>query len=117
MKRVERFLADMHLQSPEHHAIVQGLREIILGADPSVTEDIKYGGILFSAPTAFCGVFSYKHHVSLEFSEGAKLTDTQQLLEGVGKHRRHIKLETLNDIERKRVHEYVKLALALTHAP
>ncbi len=104
----------MLILSTEHHAIVQKLREIILSSHPGVTEEMKYGGILFSTSVAFCGVFSHTHHVSLEFSEGARLADPQRVLEGTGKHRRHIKLRELNDIKAKCVHEYVKLALALT---
>lgn len=114
MERVEKFLADILILSTELHAIVQKLRAIILSSHPGVTEEVKYGGILFSTSVAFCGVFSHTHHVSLEFSDGARLADQQRVLEGAGKHRRHIKLRELNDIEAKRVSEYVKLALALT---
>lgn len=60
----------------------------------------------------FSGVFSYTRHVSLEFPEGASLPDPHQVLEGGGKHRRHIKLRATKDIAEKQVREYVGAAYA-----
>jgi hypothetical protein len=76
-----------------------------------VSEEVKYGGLLFSQGAPFCGVFSYTRHVSLEFGEGASLPDPHQVLEGAGKLRRHIKLGSLQDISDKHVGEYLVLAL------
>jgi len=69
--RIAKLLEDIRLVSPERFALVQTLREIILDLDASITEEIKYGGFLFSADKSFCGIFSYTKHVSLEFGEGA----------------------------------------------
>lgn len=112
MERVDKYLADIRILSTKNYEIVQRLREIILSSHTGIVEEVKYGGILFSSSSVFCGVFSHAHHVSLEFSEGAKLADSQRVLEGSGKHRRHIKLRDLNDIEAKHVHEYVRSALS-----
>ncbi|GAB5449666.1 DUF1801 domain-containing protein [Gymnodinialimonas sp.] len=66
----------------------------------------KYGGEVFvpdpANPKAFVGgVFLYKDHVSVEFSQGATLDDPGGHLEGKGKARRHVKLHTLSDIDGK----------------
>ncbi len=108
--RVLAFLDELQDQRADHFAIVSRLREIVLQAGPSISEEVKYGGILFSARTPFCGVFSYAGHVTLELSQGAALPDTHGVLLGHGKLRRHIKLFSVSDIEDRHVTHYVALA-------
>ena len=110
--RIQQHLADLRLLNGDHHALVQALRELILGLAPGISEKVKYGGILFAAGEAFCGVFAYARHVSLEFGAGASLPDPYGVLEGNGKFRRHIKLSTLADMEAKQVRHYLLAALA-----
>lgn len=109
--RVAQLLEDLRAHDADRYTLVQTLRGTVLGLDASVTEEVKYGGILFSAARPFCGIFSYAKDVSLEFSEGAALPDPHGVLEGQGKGRRHIKLATVQDIAAKHVAEYMKPAL------
>lgn len=110
--RITKLLDDIRLLQPERFELVQALRELILGLDPAVSEEVKYGGLLFSDGEPFCGVFSYAKHVSLEFGAGASLADTFNVLEGQGKLRRHIKLSSAQDIAEKHVREYLVSALS-----
>jgi hypothetical protein len=98
---------------PERHQLISAIRALILGLDAGVSEEIKYGGILFSAGQPFCGIFSYTEHVSVEFGQGAQLRDEFAVLEGKGKFRRHIKLTHQQDIEYKHLAAYLAQALAL----
>ncbi|MBU1775230.1 MAG: DUF1801 domain-containing protein [Gammaproteobacteria bacterium] len=107
--RVTKLLEDIRLLSEDRYKLVQSLRKLILGLE-GVSEEVKYGGILFAAGKPFCGIFSYANHVSLEFSAGASLPDKHKVLEGDGKLRRHIKLTAVQDIEGKHVRDYVVLA-------
>lgn len=116
-ERIEKLLEDIRFLDPVRFELVQALRELILGLDAGITEEVKYGGILFSAGKPFCGVFSYAKHVSLEFAAGASLPDRYQVLEGAGKFRRHIKLGSAGDIARKHVREYLGLALGAAAKP
>jgi len=109
--RVEKLLEDIRLFDEERFELVQALRKLVLGLDASVSEEVKYGGLLFSAGKPFCGIFSYARHVSLEFSQGASLPDEYQAFEGEGKLRRHIKLTTARDIAEKHVHAYLAAAI------
>lgn len=109
--RISQFLEDIRLLNPARFELVQSLREIILGLTSSITEEVKYGGLLFSAGQPFCGVFSYAKHVSLEFGSGASLPDKYKMLEGEGRLRRHIKLSSVQDISGKHVCEYLALAI------
>ncbi|WP_202618549.1 MULTISPECIES: DUF1801 domain-containing protein [unclassified Ensifer] len=110
-KRIETFLADIRDRGEIQFAIVSRLREIVLGSGAGISEEIKYGGLLFSAAQPFCGIFPYSAHVTLEFSEGAALPDAHGVLMGQGKGRRHIKMQSLSDIAAKHVAAYVDLAL------
>ena len=109
-ERISKLLEDICLLDSQRFELVQALREIILGLDSSISEEVKYGGFLFSAKEPFCGVFTYAKHVSLEFGAGALLPDTFNVLEGEGKLRRHIKLSSAQDILGKHVREYLFLA-------
>lgn len=115
--RISKLLEDIRLLDQARFELVQSLREIILGLAPSISEEVKYGGILFSAGQPFCGVFSYAKHVSLEFGAGASLPDKYKVLEGEGKFRRHIKLSSPQDISGKHVREYLALALKASSKP
>lgn len=115
--RISRLLEDIRLLDPGRFELVQTLRELILDLDPSISEEVKYGGFLFSAGKPFCGVFSYAKHVSLEFGAGASLPDTFKVLEGAGKFRRHIKLLSVEDIRGKHVRDYLVLARGLAAEP
>jgi hypothetical protein len=115
--RISKLLEDIRLIDPERFELMQALREDILDLDSSISEEVKYGGLLFSTKKSFCGVFSYAKHVSLEFSAGAALPDTFKVLEGEGKFRRHIKLTSTQAIEEKHVREYLVLALKASSMP
>lgn len=108
--RGQAFLRDIREQRPDHYEVVTRLREIALASGPDIREKVKYGGLLFSSTTGFCGVFSYTHHVTLEFSQGAALPDPYAVLAGAGKHRRHIKLFQVSDIDAKHVAQYIGVA-------
>ncbi|WP_395451475.1 DUF1801 domain-containing protein [Aminobacter sp. UC22_36] len=114
--RVQAFLNEMRDHRADHFAIVSRVREIVLQAGPAISEEIKYGGILFSTRAPFCGIFSYAGHVTLEFSAGAALPDRHGMLLGQGKLRRHIKLFSVSDIQSRHVAAYVELARQAAHA-
>jgi len=95
--------------------IVERLTALILSIAPEASCVEKYGGLVFTispgqTASQFCGIFVYKEHVSLEFSKGAELDDHERVLEGGGKHRRHIKLRELSDICQKRCKDYLRQA-------
>lgn len=110
-QRLRKLLADIRSLDEGRFELVQALRKLVLGLDPAITEEVKYGGILFSSGAPFCGVFAYAEHVSLEFGDGASLPDPHKVLEGAGKLRRHIKLNTLQDVSAKHVRDYLVRAL------
>jgi hypothetical protein len=109
--RIANFLDDLRLVSEDWHDLIFRVRKIILEADDNISEEVKYGGIIFTAESPFCGLFSYTNHVSLEFGRGAELPDPHDVLKGTGKNRRHIKLVTQPEIFKKNIREYVQLSI------
>ncbi|MBJ2153536.1 MULTISPECIES: DUF1801 domain-containing protein [Paracoccaceae] len=110
MDKITQYLEDLRLTAGELYPIVRTLRQLALAAGPSVSEEFKYGGILFAAPRPFCGIFAYRSHVTVEFSAGHALADPLTVLEGKGKLRRHIRLESEAEIAAKQVGSYIVAA-------
>ena len=111
-QKVNEFLIDIQAMSPDQFEIMESIREIFNRADPSLVEDIKYGGLVFSLSNVLVGgIFPYKKHISIEFSHGVEFDDPSGILEGKGKNRRHIKIKESQDIDDKNVCFFVKQAV------
>ena len=109
-KSVQSLVEDIRLISETNHEVVEAVRALVKKTFQSASEEVKYGGILFSSGVQFCGVFAYKEHVSVEFGAGARITDDIGLLEGSGKGRRHLKLKSVAEVKNKKLAEYLVLA-------
>jgi hypothetical protein len=97
--------------------IADNVSRLITCICPLAAGRTMYGGTVYETragvpSTLVCGVFIYKSHVSLEFSEGTSLKDPDKLLEGKGKKRRHIKLRVLKDIGDRNVAGFLTAAFA-----
>ncbi|MFC3187736.1 DUF1801 domain-containing protein [Shewanella intestini] len=85
---------------------------MFLKANKELVEDIKYGGLVFNASNGLIGgIYIYKEHISVEFSNGASFFDKDSILEGKGKKRRHLKIYTDEDIALKKVEYFVSQAV------
>jgi hypothetical protein len=115
-KTVQALVDDIHHLGGEQQLLVELVRKLVKKSVSSVSEEVKYGGILFSSGVQFCGVFAYKKHVSVEFSNGARIPDGLGHLEGSGKARRHVKLYTAEDLKAKHLAHYIPLALEAAKA-
>lgn len=112
-KKVQNFLADVDFKSPEQLTIIQEVRNAFLVADKNLAEDIKYGGLVFlQDDTLIGGIFCYKMHVSIEFSNGASFDDPDKLLDGKGRYRRHLKLVSPDDFSAKDGAYYINQAVS-----
>jgi len=72
---------------------------------------MMYGGIMFSLEDDFGGLFVRKNHVSFEFGSGVTMDDPDNILEGIGKFRRHLKIRSLADIKDKKVEFFVEQSM------
>jgi hypothetical protein len=85
------FLSERH---PEEHELALWVREVILGAEPDLTERVYPGwdGIGFRHPDAgyVCAIYPRDGAVRLLFEHGRRLDDPSGLLEGQGAQTRHV---------------------------
>ena len=99
-------------------AIDGAIKQIVEDIAPDVRFVPKYGGEVMAPDptndkTFVGGIFAYKDHVSLEFSQGASFDDPDGRLEGKGKNRRHLKFKTVEDVTEKGAKGFLKQALGL----
>ena len=106
--QVQRHLEEIMMFNDEQFNILQKLREIVFKVYPKTNERIMYSGIMFSLDDDFGGIFVRKNHISFEFGNGFAMADPDELLEGSGKFRRHLKIRSLSDIYDKKVSFFVK---------
>jgi hypothetical protein len=92
------------------------LAELVGEIAPDVSLVPKYGGVVMCPnegddKTFAGGIFTYKDHVSMEFSKGSELDDPDSHLEGSGKLRRHLKFYTLDDVTAKNPRAFLEQVL------
>ncbi|MBG7458987.1 DUF1801 domain-containing protein [Pseudomonas aeruginosa] len=109
---VDALLADLAMTHEAMLEIVQCVRGLVHEVAGTVSETVKYGGIVFSQAAPFCGVYAYQEHVSVEFGQGCAFDDPHGVLEGGGKFRRHIKLRSVAEMWDKHLSDYLKQALS-----
>ncbi len=109
--QVQEFIDEIEMIDTDKFEILMKLRGIVFSRTTEVQERVMYGGIMFSSREDFGGLFVRKKHISFEFVFGASLKDPDGILEGTGKLRRHLKLQSLRDIETKKVPYFVEQIL------
>ncbi len=113
--KIDNFIQDTLFIDEEKGEILISLRKMVLEIKPDAKEEIKYGGLVFIIDTKLiCGIFIRKNHISVEFSLGAMIPDPDNILEGTGKQRRHIKIFLFEDIKNKKVEFYIKESFKLS---
>ncbi len=99
MKKFESFskwAADQHSYQKN---TIRALRKIVKKTAPSLTETVKWGNGCWVGdewPVIF--LHAKDDHLQFGFFGGTGLTDPKALLQGSGKHVKHIKVYKLGDI-------------------
>ena len=101
---------------PELREIAGALRQLILVADTSLAESIKWGNPVFSKKGNVCYLAATKAYVSLGFFNGAALFDPGARMEGTGKKMRHVKVKKVDDILRERFAAWIGESVALNES-
>jgi len=112
--RINKFMDDLQSVSPDKLEMIESIRKVFLNTNKELIEDIKYGGLVFNLTNELIGgIFPYKNHISIEFSNGVDFSDKSGVLEGKGKKRRHLKIFEKLDIEIKNVEAFVAEAVRI----
>ncbi len=117
IKELRRFLKPY---DPGIVAIAAAARSLLFEEAPSATElvydaynAVAMGYSFTGRPSdAFCHVAVYSQWVNLGFHRGAELPDRKGLLVGSGRLVRHLRMQSLSDLERPFVRRFVRAAIA-----
>jgi hypothetical protein len=83
------------------------LRKILLKTLPKIKEEMKWGALVYDDGRYYIGVVRYG--VNFGFAINGLDKKEVALFEGSGKTMRHIKIEKLEDIDKKKLIELIKL--------
>ncbi len=87
--------------SADRKPILELLRRLIMGCGKNIVEDFKWRRPVYSVGgVLFCYLHETKNHATLGFHRGTSLDDPKGLLEGTGKDMRHIKIRTMDDVDK-----------------
>lgn len=91
------------------------VRDIVLKADTSMKDGIKWGSLTFIADRNIAWILNYpqKDYINFGFFRAAELSDPKKLFEGSGKGLRHVKIRSEKDIDAKQFTAWVKEAIEL----
>lgn len=113
---IRDFISDIQSINPEHAEIIKLVSDLFIDEYSGLVSGIKYNGLVFfQDKTLIGGIFPYKNHLSIEFSNGAHFDDPSSVLEGKGKKRRHLKIYGVGDIVAKNAKYLVKQAVSEKH--
>ncbi len=114
--QLDKFLAAYSRESRENTLC---LRKLLLEVFPKADESIeaKTGMITYSSPSerstwVFAIAVNMKH-ISLIFSNGARIPDPANLLSGMGKEARHIKIKSEEEAQNRSLRQLLQEALKL----
>lgn len=92
------------------------VRQLILGTDPDITEDLKWRGVpVWSHHGILCTGETYKQTVKLTFAKGAALPDPAQLFNASldGNTRRAIDLHQRDALNQAAFQDLIRAAISL----
>ncbi len=92
--------------SPQKEICLE-LRKIIFKLYPTIKEEMKWGAIVYDEGRYYIGVVKYG--VNLGFAVGGLDKEEIKQFKGSGKTMRHIKIETLSDIDESKLIGLIKL--------
>lgn len=99
--------------------IVDLLNDLVLKLAPDANLRTMYGGHVIELEldvpkSRVGGIYVYGDYVTLELAKGSSFDDPDNILEGSGKLRRHIKLRNLGDLKGKCCQAFLKQAVSTT---
>lgn len=111
---VDEFLAEY---PAEVQSIAMKVRLLVREVMPDALEivDVPAKMIAYGTENSYkgmiCVISPYAKHVNLGFARGTSVPDPAGLLEGTGKRARHVKLKSLEDVERPEVRALLEAAV------
>jgi len=93
-------------------AILRRVREVVLGADPRMSEGTKYGTVMFHCSGDFASFVQHnKKTVSLMFNRGGIIPGKYPHMEGEGRQVRFMRFEDEREVDARKA-ELSKIVVA-----
>ena len=105
MNKVDEYIEKQ--KSPQKE-ICQNLRNIILETYPDILEEMKYGVPYYGNKYY---IVALKTYVNLGFTIKGLTKEEIGLLEGTGKTTRHIKIKSLEEIDKEYIKNLLKMVM------
>jgi uncharacterized protein YdhG (YjbR/CyaY superfamily) len=96
---------------PEFQPIVAMIRELMKVCAPDAKEFISYGIPCYKVKRILAVISPTKKDITFSFSRGSQFEDKYNLLRGVGKHSKHVKIKDLAGANRDALRYYIQQAL------
>jgi uncharacterized protein YdhG (YjbR/CyaY superfamily) len=78
---------------PEQQEMARALRGLLVAAEPSLAQSIKWGNLMFTSGGRHAlAIVIHKDHANLQVFNGLTLFERFPMLEGSGKGMRHLRL-------------------------
>jgi hypothetical protein len=101
-------------KGPKLLAVAEGLRRLVKKTISGCMESVNPWRIpTFESNGPMCFFVIGKNHVTFGFLRGTSLPDPEKLLEGTGKNRLHVKLRTVEDLNRPALKKLIVAAARL----
>ena len=100
MKKFEKFSHWVANQHAKQKKMITTLRKLVKKTAPRLTETVKWGnGCWLGEEWPVIFLHAKDDHLQFGFFGGTGLSDPHNLLQGNGKHVKHIKVYTISDID------------------
>ena len=106
---VDEFIQDKVL--PGVRPVVEVIRNLMKECAPEAQELISYGIPAYRRKRIIAVISPTKKDITLSFSRGNQFEDTYQLLRGVGKVSRHVKLKSVETANMEALRYYIRQAI------
>jgi hypothetical protein len=89
-------------QPPKNRTVIRALRKFVKRVSPELEESVKWGnGCWLKGKEPVAYVYAATEFTQFGFLRGSSLKDPRGLLEGEGRHVRHIKVRKVADIDER----------------
>ncbi|NWJ48640.1 MAG: DUF1801 domain-containing protein [Chloroflexi bacterium] len=98
---------------PQFHEVVALIRQLMRELAPAAKESISYGIPAYTGNKIFAVISPTKKDITLSFSRGIQFEDKYNLLRGVGKSSKHVKIKSVETANIEALKYYINQALEL----
>jgi len=98
---------------PEFRPVVAAIRTLMKENAPDAREEISYGIPMYGRRKPLAWISPSKMGITLGFRQGGYFDDRFGLLRGASKHSMHVRMKSLEEVNRPALKYYIKQALKL----